>query len=373
MNVHRFSEEQRRQWVKEKIARTKTVKQICREASISRATLYNWIDEFEDLIIGSRQTGNSDTSSDKPVKASRPELIQKTSPETAERYRMLVTALAGIDEDKAISKRLVAALIKRYTLTVAQACAVAGIDESLYGYKPRKPEVEDYIVYEALIQLLEQDRTRDFETLYQLLLKTHPDWTRKQIKRVYRDGMVYLERQRSNVRWEKLGKAKTQKDITAAPIVSVAAASVPRIQKTDGTWNLALLEYTTTLDGMSAPWWMLCIVDEESDLQLNAMVGFGEISTDDLLRFLDKAAAENGVPRKLKVYGKPALTVRELTRWVWQHKMALHTFSLNKPENLEAMTAAEQKVLDALHIGNITTKESLLTAVEHWIAKPEQP
>jgi len=370
MNVHRFSEDQRRQWVKEKVARLKTVKQICREASISRATLYNWIDEFKDI---SARNSRSDVPADTQkgtFKGSRPELIQKTSPETAERYRMLVNALAGIDEDKAISKKLVAALIKRYTLTVAQACAVVGIDEALYGYKPRKPEVEDYIVYEALIKLLEQDRTRDFETLYELLLKQYPDWTRKQIKRVYRDGMVYLERKRSNVRWEKLGKAKTQRDTTAIPVDPVTSAPASRIQKLGGTWNLALLEYTSTLNGTPTSWWMLCIVEEEFGLKLNAMVGFGEISTDDLLGFLDKAAIENGVPRKLKVPGKPALSVRELTRWVWQHKMALHTFSLNKAENLEAMAIAEQKVLDELNIESVRTKDALLNAVEDWIDKP---
>ena len=228
MNTYRYDEEKRKQWVRDKIARAKTVKQICREASISRATLYNWIDEFKHLEQEIKANDEEDPRTS--GKTSRPELLQRTAHEIAERYRMLVSAIAGLDTNKTFSKRLVAMLIKRYTLTVSQACAIVGIDESLYGYKPRKPEVEDYIVYEALIKLIHEDRTRDFETCYELLLKAHSDWTRKQIKRVYRDGMVYLERQRANTRWEKLGKARAQKE----KIQSTSSAASPvakRIQR----------------------------------------------------------------------------------------------------------------------------------------------
>lgn len=362
MNMHRYSEEQRRQWVKDKFSRAKTVKQICREASISRATLYNWIEEFKDL---SEAWNNREAEKLPATKTSKPELLAKASPETSERYKLLVSSLAGIDRDRTISKKLVAMLIKRFTLTVAQACAVVGMEEAEYGYKPRKPEVEDYLVYEALVKALHEDRSRDFETLYDILLTNHPDWTRKQIKRVYRDGMVYLERKRSNLRWEKAGKASPKTQITATP----AAA---RIHKPGGIWQLALLEQTTKLDGNETPYWMLCIVDEETNIPLNATLGFGIVTTDDLLSFFDKAAAENGIPRKMKIPGKPALAAREITRWVWQHKMALHTLSLNKPENLEAMLQLENMIHNQLAPQHATNREELAQQVEHWLAAAKQ-
>src|SRR5690606_14148965 len=130
MNTYRYDEEKRKQWVKYKITGAQTVKQICREALISRATLYNWLDEFKHLEA--ELTGKNDDAEVSSIKkASRPELLQKASPEAGERYRMLVSAISGIATNKVFSKKLVALLVKRFTLTVPQACAVVGIDENV--------------------------------------------------------------------------------------------------------------------------------------------------------------------------------------------------------------------------------------------------
>lgn len=366
MNTYRYEEERRKQWVREKMTRAKTVKQICREASISRATLYNWLEEFKELENG-HQYDDSESSSSQ--KASKPELLKKASQEAGERYRMLVAALNGIDSNNNISKRLVAVLVKRFTLTVPQACAIVGIDEEVYGYKPRKPEVEDYIVYEALVNLIREDRSRDFETCYEIILKNNPDWTRKQIKRVYRDGMVYLERQRANTRWEKLGKAKNKS--TGTTEVANAPAASGRVRKPGATWNLGLLEISSVVDGVNQPWWALFIQDEETGTALNATIGFGEIATDQILSFLDKAAMENDVPRKLKVPGKQAMTAREITRWVWEHKMTLYTLSLNKAENAEMVGNMENQFIRNINLEAVKTRSELHHAVENWIAVAE--
>lgn len=339
MNTYRFDEEKRKQWVRDKFSRQKTVKEICREASISRATLYNWIDEFryiEEEVKAAREL-KSPAPRHTP-KTSRPDLIQKAGPEIAERYKMLVNALAGVDPSRQFSKKIVAALIKRYTLTVAQACAIAGMDEAQYGYKPRKPEAEDYMVYEALVAVIHEDRSREFEDCYKLLLQQHPDWTRKQIKRVYRDGMVYLERKRSNTRWEKAnGMEPAQPE---APEAAHAPTAIRRRDTTGAAWNIVLLEGRFA-GGDDRAWWVLCLLADGAAEPVNAVCGTGKVTIDHVLRFLERAAVENGLPKKLRVPGKEVLSARELTRWVWQHKMALHTFSLNKPENLQAIEEME--------------------------------
>lgn len=357
MNTYRFDEEKRKQWVRDKFSRQKTVKEICREASISRATLYNWIDEFkyiEEEVKAAREL-KSPTPRHAP-KTSRPDLIQKAGPEIAERYKMLVSALAGVDPSRQFSKKIVAALIKRYTLTVAQACAIAGMDEAQYGYKPRKPEAEDYLVYEALVAVIHEDRSREFEDCYKILLQQHPDWTRKQIKRVYRDGMVYLERKRSNTRWEKVSGVervpKEQPDTTLAPV------TIRRKDTTGTAWNIALLEgrFAGNEGGV---WWILCLLADGALEPVNAECGIGKVSIDDVLRFLERAAVENGLPKKLRVPGKEVLTARELTRWVWQHKMALHTFSLNKPENLQAIDEMENNLRTRYQPDGVENPEEL--------------
>ncbi|MBS1774851.1 MAG: hypothetical protein JSS64_01045 [Bacteroidetes bacterium] len=357
MNTHRYDEARRREWVRDKVNGLKTVKQICQEASISRATLYNWLEEWAAV------PNETDTSPDSTGKQGI--VLQRYATENGERYKMLVTALSSIDTDKSISKKLVASLIKRFTLSSAQACAVVGINEDTYGYKPRKPEVEDYLVYEALVNLIHQDRKRDFDSCLQLLLQTNPDWTRKQIKRVYRDGMVYLERERANTRWEKIGKAKKKVNVEAS--VPKKTTDKNRIQKVGGIWHLVLLEGNGRAELNHQNWWILCMIDDETGLHLNAVAGFGAINTEDILSFLDRVATENGFARKLQLAGKPALSAREITRWVWQHKMALQTLSLAKPENEASARKVEEKILSELSMNTINSEQSFFDCIALWI------
>ncbi|RYF97374.1 MAG: hypothetical protein EOO00_00305 [Chitinophagaceae bacterium] len=371
MNTYRYEVEKRRAWVRDKMTRAKTVRQICQEAQISRATLYNWIDEFEnddelrDVLAASRQDIPKQIQ-----KASRPELLNKVNSETGEKYRMLVSSIAGIDNNRNFSRKLVAVLIKRFTLTVAQACAIVGMEESSYGYKPRKPEVEDYIVYEGLVNLICENRRRSFEELYELLQQKHPDWTRKQMKRVYRDGMVYLERTRT----------KRPKDTPALPEVAapqhdavarvdnVASPGVSRrLQRTGGTWSMGLIEDEIISNGVPEMVWLLFIIDEDSGLAMNGSIGAGIISTEEILSFMDRAVVENGSAKKLKVPGKPALSVRELTRWVWEHKMALHTFSLQKPENQSEISRIEAEVKERLSFYSDIGLEGIQSNLEDWL------
>jgi|GEM_PF-3206053 len=364
MNIHRYDTDRRKSWVLDKITRAKTVRQILQEASISRATLYNWIEEFEQDTDLKEAAERYQAPTPREIrKVSRPELLNNVTNETSEKYRMLVSALSGIDHDRVMSKKLVTALIKRFTLSVSQACAIVGMEEQLYGYKPRKPEVEDYIVYEGLVTLVREDRRRGFEELYDLLMEAHPDWTRKQIKRVYRDGMVYLERTRKKHKQTEAAITSATQEAADAP---VAAAPV-RVVRNGGTWNLALIEDAIISEGQPRPFWLLVIFDEETGLQLNAQTGIGAITTDDVLSFLDRAIMENGNPKKLKVPGKPALTVRELTRWVWEHRMALHTFSLQKPENLAEISRLEQAVRNSVGLEPGIEYPALIAGLESWI------
>src|SRR4051794_30643093 len=145
MKVHRYHEQQRRKWVYEMQHKLKSVKQICREAVISRATLYNWIKEFSDeqTVVNNEAAGQpaEDTIAWQPL----------------DKHKMLIAALGKIDKDKKIGHKLVSELMKRYTLTVAQACSIAGMEETDYNYKPRKPEVEDRLVYNELVRLIAED------------------------------------------------------------------------------------------------------------------------------------------------------------------------------------------------------------------------
>src|SRR3982751_2555543 len=184
MKVHRYHEQQRRKWVYEMQHKLKSVKQICKEAVISRATLYNWVKEFSEE--------NTTVDNEVGLPEEHPIAWQPL-----DKHKMLLAALGKIDKDKKISQKLVSELMKRYTLTVAQACSIAGIEESAYNYKPRKPEVADRLVYDELVRLIAEDSSRGLDDCHAVLQSAHPEWTHKQIKRIYRQGRLYLKRNRA--------------------------------------------------------------------------------------------------------------------------------------------------------------------------------
>jgi hypothetical protein len=309
MNTFRHDEEQRRQWVQDKLQKRKKVKQILAEAQISRATLYNWIEEFnEQRAVDSRQIGERKESISKQKGTNH--LTEKTLPvhHTATRHRMLLAALEKVDNDKQIARKLAATLVKRFTLSIAQACEITGIDEATYGYKPRKPEVDDRLVQQSIVQLLSEDPTKSFDQCYDELRKTHPDWTRKQIKRVYREGRLYLQRRRSRKGGE-----------VVSPIFPVHP------QRPGAVWNVGAIQVTNG--------WMLFALDDADTLLLNTEKLNDTPIPGNWVVFLSRAMEENGKPRRIRVPDKPPFHVRELTRWALQNRLSILTLSMGKEEN----------------------------------------
>lgn len=309
MNTFRHDEAQRRQWVQDKLQKRKSVKQILKEAQVSRATLYNWIEELsQQSIVGSRQENREQQQPEKEPNY-LPENKMLPIHHTATRHRMLLAAMEKVDTDKAIAKKLAATLVKRFTLSVAQACEIVGIDEATYGHKPRKPEVEDRLVQQSIVQLLADDPTRSFDQCYIELRKANPNWTRKQIKRVYREGRLYLQRRRSR----KGGGAESSFPFPMHP------------QRPGAVWNLGAVQ----TDGG----WLLFLLDDADAVLLNTEPLKEEPTQELVAAFLNRAMEENGKPKRLRVPDKPPFAVREISRWALQNKLSILTLGMGKPEN----------------------------------------
>jgi hypothetical protein len=372
MNTFRYDEEQRRLWVRQKHHKAKSVKQICKEASISRATLYLWIKEFADVetvpvdVDDNNVDGNSFTA---PIIPTLP------PPESPAAHRMLQTALAKVDLDGSISRKLAGVLVKRFTISVAQACKIVGIPEEKYGYKPRKPEADDELVYAQLLSLINEDRSRGFNQCYEILQKTHPEWPRKQIKRIYRERRLYLKRQRARRsptdKFKELVQinpwpAKSESDITEAP---------PRIYNPDGSWHLAMVTGAFASSAIagngsgSNPWWLAVLLDSETGTPINARIGSGTAAAGDITSFLSVAVEQNGKPRKLKLLGTPPFNDKDVVKWVWQHKVALHTMSPQKEENIVEKDQLEQRLRAELLNQEFTSIEQLTGTAEGWLLR----
>lgn len=324
MNTFRHDDEQRRQWVQDKLGKKKSVKQICGEAQVSRATLYNWIDEFknaEPAIIVAEKNGLSTALNPSCL----PE--NKTLPvhHAATKHRMLLAALDKVDADNSLARKLAATLVKRFTLSIAQACEIAGIDETVYGYKPRKPEVDDRLIQRSIVQLLAANPANSFDQCCDALRKANPGWTRKQIKRVYREGRLYLKRQRSNVR---KSEATFLPRFTAHP------------QRPGACWNVGILQYNKD--------YLLFVLDDADAVLLNTDRITKQPTAEQVIGFLNRAEEENGKPRRLRVPDKAPFNIREITGWAHRHKLSVLKLSMSKPENNLEVQGMEENVREQM-------------------------
>ena len=316
MNVHRFDEEQRQHWVSLKRTGERTVKQILKEAGISRATLYNWLEEFPEAAAA--------PETEKPEGA-LPSLEEvRTVRSGGARHRMLAAALAEVDESGEVRSAVVRALVRRHTMSVPQACELAGLPMEQYGYRPRKPEADDREVYEELCRLLEEVGTRSFDDLITLLKGTQPAWPRKQIRRIYKEGRLYQRR------------TKPAKKVVEAPATPEAPQAPRRPYRPDTIWTLGV----ASVDGAA----LLYALDAEDGQPLAAITLPGDPVAAEaaFLAFLADTATAVGAPRKVRVPGIAPFNAREVLRWAMQTRVALQTLSLGKEEN-----AAEWSALNA--------------------------
>ncbi len=337
MKVHRYSEHQRRIWVHEMIHKTKTIKAICTEAEISRATLYNWLSEFS---AAEKETENKDEKQTSSLHW-----------QPNDKYKMLLSALVKMDTDKSVSRRLARELVKRYNLTTTQACALVNMPEEAYGYRPRKPEAEDKEVYAALIHLLEEQSNRSLEDCIALLQQSQPQWAIKQIKRIYRQGRLYLKRTRIR------RVAHLPEKISVATIDAVTQS---RLVREGSFWHLGLIEQEL--------FWMLFLLDYTDGTPLNILVGDGQISEADVTQFIIKCADENGLPRKIRIPAVAPFPSRDLTKWSWEKRVTIYNLSLAKPENILELEYIQDDIKKQLEIDENTTPENLQIIAEKWLS-----
>ena len=340
MKVHRYSEHQRQMWVYEMVHKTKTIKAICAEASISRATLYNWLSEVNEAKMesGDAQTGHTS--------ATTPAAWQPT-----DKYKMLLSALVKTDTDKSISRRLARELVKRYNLTTAQACGMVNLPEEAYGYRPRKPETDDREVYAALVNALEEQTSRSLEDCIALLQVAYPAWAIKQIKRVYRQGRLYLKRTR----------IRRVQQLPTHIAIPVAKTNAPLFLQREGAfWHLGVI--------VQPLFWMLFLLDYNDGMPLNITTGEGDISEADIMLFIKKAAGENALPKKIRIPSEAPFTSRELSKWCWENRVAIYNLSMQKPENILEADYIKTDICRQLTITEETHLSSIQSIAATWVA-----
>ncbi len=342
MKVHRYSEHHRRMWVFEMVHKTKSIKAICAEAAISRATLYNWLSEFSETATAAAA---SETGSETP--AANTSLHWQPN----DRYKMLVAALVKTDKDKSVSRQLARELVKRYNLTIAQACELVNMPEETYGYRPRKPETDDKEVYAALVHLLQENSNRSLEDCITALQQAHPEWAIKQVKRIYRQGRLYLKRTR-------IRRVAHLPEVVTLPKVETAISL--RLMREGAFWHIGLVEEKDT--------WMLFVLDYNDGIPLNTLAGTGQATEADMMQLVMKGAAENGTPRKIRIPAIAPFLSRDLTKWSWDNRVAIYNLSMAKPENALEAGFIQDDIKKQLGINEATPVDELRAIADRWIA-----
>ena len=338
MKVHRYSEHQRRLWVHEMVHKTKTIKAICAEAEISRATLYNWQNELNGMDAKAKEEQSQ--ASSLPWQPN-------------DKYKMLLSALVKTDSDKTVSRKLVKELVKRYNLTIAQACALTGLPKESYNHRPRKPQADDKEVYAVLIHLLEEKKSRSLEDCIAVLQQLQPHWAIKQIKRVYRQGSLYLKR----VRVRRLPAAQE-------PVVRIKTDVPLRLRREGTFWHFGLIEQPVINDKKN---WLLYLLDYNDGTPLNVLTGTGLITEEDVMQLVYASASDNGLPKKIRVPAVTLFTNRHLQKWCWKHKVPVYNLSMAKPENTLEAEYITGDIIKQLGLPEATTYNELQVAADEWI------
>ncbi len=327
-------------WVHQMMHKTKTIKAICAEAQISRATLYNWQSEFAVLA-------KEDADRERQTAAS-------LSWQPNDKYKMLLSALMKTDADKTISRRLARELAKRYNLTTVQACALVNLQPDMYGHRPRKPEADDNDVYAALLHLLEEQNSRSLQDCIALLQVSQPGWTIRQIKRIYRQGRLYLKRTRIR-RADSLPKKI---------ISSFASAATPLQTLHEGAfWHIGLLEQQTSEETI----WLLFVMNYTDGTPFHILTGRNEICEADIMKLIKTAAAQNGLPKKIRLPAAAPFAGSDMQKWCWQNRIAIHNLSMAKPENILEARYIQNDIKKQLLIDETITLEKLQIAADKWI------
>lgn len=338
MKVHRHSEHQRRLWVHEMVHKTRTIKAICAEAEISRATLYNWQNELKE----------------RDAKAKEEQSQASSLPwQPNDKYKMLLSALLKTDIDKTVSRRLVKELVKRYNLTTAQACALTGMPEEDYHHRPRKPQADDKEVYAALVHLLEENKSRSLEDCIAILQRMQPHWAIKQIKRVYRQGRLYLKR----VRVRRLPEAQE-------PVVHVKVDAPLRLHREGAFWHFGVMQYPGTSSEKN---WLLYLLDYNDGTPLNALTGMGTITEEDVMQLVYTSVTDNGLPKKIRIPAMAPFTNRHVPQWCREHKVPVYNLSMVKPENALEAQYITSDIIKQLELPEAATYAELQMAADEWI------
>jgi hypothetical protein len=280
MGNYQHSKDDMRADVKAYVAKQKSIKTICADRGICRKTFYNWIDYFK------KKEKHLFLKNEGAAKARR-----KNSQDIGSQNLMLKSAVNKIVPE-AIQRKLVQNIVRRFSVTVEEACNTVGIDFEKYGYKPRVPEIDDQMVINAITDELTINPQIPLYNTFNAILAKYPNCPSKQMKRICKENKSAFDIYRN----------KVKNDIRRAEKIKRQNAKVYR--KSD-SWVMYVHEFQLSKgiligeNQFSSQATVMFLFDSEIKYLLNYSIDGGYIKPGDVFNFLKMCTGKNGTPEKI--------------------------------------------------------------------------
>ncbi len=196
-----------------------------------------------------------------------------------------------------------------------------------------------------------KNSNRSLEDCIAALQQAHPEWAIKQVKRIYRQGRLYLKRTR-------IRRVAHLPEAVVLPIKETTVS--PRLVREGAFWHIGLVKEKNV--------WLLFLLDYGDGIPLNTLSGSGQPSEEDMMQLVTKAASENGTPKKIRFPATAPFTSRDLTKWSWDNRVAIYNLSMAKPENALEAGYIQDDIKKQLGIHEHMLPDELRAIADNWIA-----
>ncbi|WP_275268803.1 IS3 family transposase, partial [Pantoea ananatis] len=277
----------------------RTVKDVCREASISEASYYNWKAKFGGMEA-------SDIKKMKDLEDENRRLKQMFADLSLE-CRALKEVIGKKALKPAIKRELVGYLTAQFTMSIRQACRTLSLSRTVCFYQPDTRRDEPVI--QVLTELAERYPRYGFKKLFQLLRRQGNTWNHKRVHRIY--CLLKLN-------FRRKGKQRF-------PARNPARLATP--EALNQSWSIDFMHDALVCGRRFRTF---NVVDDFNREALAIEIDLN-IPAQRVVRVLDRIVANRGYPLKLRMDNGPELVSLTLAQWAEEHRVMLEFIKPGKP------------------------------------------
>ncbi|WP_425331645.1 IS3 family transposase [Pseudoalteromonas viridis] len=276
-----------------------SVPDLCRKHGIGQSTFYKWRSKY----------GGMEASDVKRLKELEEEnrKLKDMFATLSLKHTMLEEIVAKKPVSTSKRRAWVEHFLEQYEVSVALACEVAGLNRSVYYYTHKRPPDDEVI--DALLLLVERHPRWGLPKLFKRLRHQGKTWNKKRVERVY--NMLKLNLRRK-------GKRRV-------PTRSPEPLSTP--EKHNDSWSM---DFMSDALSFGHRFRTLNIIDDYNRQALAIEVDTS-LTTERVIRTLERVIAWRGKPSQIRVDNGPEFTSSLLESWAQEKNIKLEFIQPGSP------------------------------------------